>query len=428
MTEENPFYRKSNKIDPFFLVIITIIALFFIGYFLTIIINNQESSFHAKKDVRKAENRTPKIKEQVNSKTKSNESPIEDFEQTKKVEKVKKKKDAGFKTTPEKEKNIQAQKAYRSLISGNFSKALFYYKKIKKPNNGILFFMGVCHYKLGEYNKAYDILKDVVKNDNGNYSAKRFLAYTCYKLNKINESLKYTRDVIQKFDDYEIKAFRNKLIKEQNVMKDYDDLSTTSFKILFSHYEHVGIQRTVLNLLREANREIGVKTNYYPPQQIIVILYNNKDFKDITRAPSWAGGLYDGKIRIPIKNLQDNTKLLKRIIFHEYTHAYVHSITRKCPLWVNEGLAEYFSNSGVKKIGQVISLKKLEQTFPSGNKTAIVAAYRVSYSAVSYLINRYRMSSMMEFLNYMGKNISFREAFRKAFYISYNEFVSSWGK
>ena len=39
------------------------------------------------------------------------------------------------------------------------------------------------------------------------------------------------------------------------------------------------------------------------PEKIVVLLYPNQAFRDITRSPSWAGALNDGKIRVPVSGL-----------------------------------------------------------------------------------------------------------------------------
>jgi hypothetical protein len=44
----------------------------------------------------------------------------------------------------------------------------------------------------------------------------------------------------------------------------------------------------------------GAPVRYEPTQNIVVILYTQKEFVDITEAPSWVGALNDGKFRIPV--------------------------------------------------------------------------------------------------------------------------------
>ena len=54
-----------------------------------------------------------------------------------------------------------------------------------------------------------------------------------------------------------------------------------------------------------------------------MILYSNQQFRDITRAPAWAGGGYDGRIRLPVSGALRSPQSLDRVVIHEYA-PYVH--------------------------------------------------------------------------------------------------------
>src|SRR5687768_17815699 len=57
----------------------------------------------------------------------------------------------------------------------------------------------------------------------------------------------------------------------------------------------------------------------YPSVALDVILYSNKQFQDITRAPAWAGGGYDGRIRLPIGGALKSPQVLDRVRSEEHT-------------------------------------------------------------------------------------------------------------
>ncbi len=69
------------------------------------------------------------------------------------------------------------------------------------------------------------------------------------------------------------------------------------------------------------------------------------------------GGYFDtkdGKIRVPVRSAEDQKSLLRTVPFHEYVYALIHPITKICPLWIHEGLAEYFSKGPSQRVGRVI--------------------------------------------------------------------------
>jgi hypothetical protein len=97
--------------------------------------------------------------------------------------------------------------------------------------------------------------------------------------------------------------------------------------------------RAVESIERAADR-IGQALSAYPLEPVRVVLYTGEQFRDITRAPAWAGGAYDGTIRVPMRGALAEEKELDRVLAHEYTHALVHSLApRGVPKWLDEGLA-----------------------------------------------------------------------------------------
>ena len=57
------------------------------------------------------------------------------------------------------------------------------------------------------------------------------------------------------------------------------------------------------------------------------VLYTKQEFRDITLAPSWAGGLNDGRIRVPVEGLNSVTPELSRVLKHELTHSFVYQMS-----------------------------------------------------------------------------------------------------
>jgi len=102
----------------------------------------------------------------------------------------------------------------------------------------------------------------------------------------------------------------------------------------------------LLDVLNQAYVEVGMNLNSYPPGQIPVLIYTRRDFSRITASPGWAAGLYDGKIRIPLGGVNRVSAPLRAILFHEYTHVVVRTLSgNRCPTWLNEGMAEQIGRS-----------------------------------------------------------------------------------
>jgi hypothetical protein len=71
-------------------------------------------------------------------------------------------------------------------------------------------------------------------------------------------------------------------------------------------------------------------------------LYTQEAFRDVTRVPGWAGGVNDGRIRVPVQGMETVSDLLARILKHELTHSFVFQKTAgRCPTWLQEGVAQW---------------------------------------------------------------------------------------
>ena len=316
-----------------------------------------------------------------------------------------------------------------------YKKALPLFKSISETDLTALLYTGICYYWLEDYPKAQTYLEKSLQKDNTGFLAMKHLAFTHYKMDALDDSLDNAEAGLALLADGELQALRSKILREKKIMKYYGDTQKVNFRFQFSKEEHNDIKDKVHFILKEAYRVIGKQMNFYPEKPVTVILYNEKGFFDVTRAPGWAGGLYDGKIRLPIHGGVDGQEeVLKRVLHHEYVHALVHAITPRCPLWLNEGLAVYFTEDTAElrgygdKLGQAFPLKYLENRFPSRDTRLVLAAYLESYTAVAYLIDKYGLFRIKELLETLGKGESFESAFKSIFYTSYKRFVNTWGK
>lgn len=77
-------------------------------------------------------------------------------------------------------------------------------------------------------------------------------------------------------------------------------------------------------------------------QKIRVVLYRRAEFQSVTQLGDWAGGSFDGTIRVPIEDLRRQHGGLERTLRHELIHAFVHAVGGSTvPGWLNEGLAQW---------------------------------------------------------------------------------------
>ena len=325
------------------------------------------------------------------------------------------------------------ERAHGYFKAKNYKKALPLFKELAVTDKTMSVFLGICYYETGDYRNAHNCLDMALEADENNALTLKYLALTCYKEDDLENSLRYAEASLEIQFDTQLQALYSRLKREIKAMEGYGNTRRVNFNIVFSKFEHNEVRFVVIDILENAYREIGQQMETYPSTSVSVILYNEKKFFDVTRAPGWAGGLFDGKIHVPIRGMKLDEPLLKRVLYHEYTHALVHTITSKCPRWLHEGLAQYFEyffllSGRLRTIGQIIPLKRLEVGFPAGNPRVVALAYWESYSVVSYLVERYKLYRVKELLQDLGRGTDLNTAFSSAFSITYDRFVQTWGK
>jgi tetratricopeptide (TPR) repeat protein len=176
--------------------------------------------------------------------------------------------------------------------------------------------------------------------------------------------------------------------------------------------------RALASIERAADR-IGLVLSTYPSQPISVVLYTSEQFRDITRAPIWAGGAYDGTVRVPMRGALANPQELDRVLAHEYTHALVHSLApRNVPAWLHEGLAEALETDLNQVNGAANSeplpagaLAALQTSFGRFTGDQARLAYETSARAARQLLDEAGGFAVANLLRDLGQGVDFNEAF-----------------
>ena len=202
------------------------------------------------------------------------------------------------------------------------------------------------------------------------------------------------------------------------------------FTILFDGPPDQPMAARVSELVEIIYWQVGGALGAYPKDILTVVLYSKEQFRDVTQSPSWAGGLYDGRIRVPVAGRIDE-KELRRVLTHELTHAVVYSLApRGVPQWLNEGLAILMERGGVPPPASADAagpaLAQLEGSFAKLSPEDARVAYATSASAAQALLDRAGPMVIFNLLTNLGNGMKFDEAFERAALMPYSEFKQTW--
>ncbi|MBI3994554.1 MAG: tetratricopeptide repeat protein [Nitrospirae bacterium] len=335
--------------------------------------------------------------------------------------------------------------AWKQVEARQYQDALLNYQSaiLLKPDEPSFFAgQGLAYYRLNEGDRAVETLKRAVELDPNHPDVYIIIGDIYYQRDEIEMAAGYYEKGLEL--DPANEPLRRQLAKtrrEEKVETGFQRQASRAFTVKFEGREEQKAARQVLEDLEEAYREIGQAMSFYPPDPVTVILYTGQQFQDVTRSASWTKGIYDGKIRIPIGGAERNPELLRRVLFHEYTHAVVHGLSNglNVPTWLNEGLAVYFETGGrssregllfrqLRSGTPLVPLARLHGSFMGLSDAQASLAYAESEAAVRALVDRYDLYRVRQLLEDLGNRKTFPAAFADQFMVPYETFQSEWQK
>jgi tetratricopeptide (TPR) repeat protein len=328
------------------------------------------------------------------------------------------------------------QVAQGDLVSarGTLEEAL----DLDRTNVAILSNLATVFFRQGNYEKAEGLLRARLAIDRKDQRTYLFLGEAYYEQEKIGQAISIWKEGLQLGPNEAIAARLERARREYGVHNELGEIKSSHFILRYdttSSHSQIGDQ--ILATLEEQYRRFGSELTSQAPQTISVILYPDRAYFDITRAPGWSGGVYDGKIRIPIKGLYSVTADLQATLAHELTHSFMAALPgRGSPTWFLEGVAQVQEGktaandrkalARLQQSGDLIPLQKLRGSFINMPAGIADVAYAESLSAVDYMIARFGRSSIRNILDLMARNYNFENAFTTALQRSVSDFETAW--
>jgi hypothetical protein len=311
------------------------------------------------------------------------------------------------------QQELPAPAAWEALDRGDAEKAaaIFREELERSPSNAMLHYgAGYAAVALGRTDAAISSLKHAIECNPRLVPAMVLLSQVAYQaadldlavstLEKAAAVAPRDRRIAQQLDEWR---------REAALHGRFEERTTARFKVLFEGAAEKAIGERVAAVLESVYWRVGKALNTYPSETLMVILYTNKQFQDITRAPAWAGGGYDGRIRLPVGGALRSPKTLERVVTHEFVHAVIHDAAPTgTPTWIQEGLASYMESSDRTWVSQVlrradgrIPIEDLADGFDRFDGGTALVAYAESLLAGQLLCERLG-SNLGPFLQMLG--------------------------
>jgi tetratricopeptide (TPR) repeat protein len=319
------------------------------------------------------------------------------------------------------------EKGFQALQNGDTEKATSIFREAltRRPRDPqVLFGAGVAAQLQGQEQNAIALLTQAVQIEPRLTGAATILGDLLYRRGDLDLAINMYERALPNAPASVTEAMRQRLDawrEEASLPQNHDAIKDDRFTIGFDGPMQQKLAAHATSVLDAAFWRIGKTLGAFPSAPINIVLYSERQFHDITGAPEWAGGGFDGQIRIPVRGATQNLAEFDRVLTHELTHAMLKSVaTRNLPAWLNEGLAMYceghdsaLSERRLARARLFVPLAALQTSFTRLNALQAVVAYEESAFAARALLDRIGPSGLGQLLQDLSAGQTMAEAIER---------------
>jgi tetratricopeptide (TPR) repeat protein len=326
---------------------------------------------------------------------------------------------------------------------GNIDQARRYFENalhFQPENSTVLIYYAALLVRTGNPSQALSYAQRAVSASPNSPDAYTVLGYAQQASDHTRDAVASWKHSLELRPDPAVQQYLAKAQREQNVETDFTQRESGHFVL---HYEgkqtSESFREQILAALESDYDDLARDLGTPPRDNILVTLYTEQAFFDVTRAPSWSGALNDGKLRIPINGLNSMTPELARVLKHELAHTFINQLSAgRCPPWLHEGIAQFMEpkslGSDGRQLAQLfksqnnIPLNVLEGSFLRFSGGQAYLAYAESLAAVTYINDTYGMGDIQRILQLLSQGNSTEAALRATIHSDYGQLESEVAK
>ncbi|MGH9803817.1 MAG: hypothetical protein ACRD4D_01495 [Candidatus Acidiferrales bacterium] len=280
---------------------------------------------------------------------------------------------------------------------------------------------------------ALEHLRPVLDDPAYAFEAHRLQGRIYYQREELDRALAAWKRALTFQYDAELEALIEQVEREASIGKGLADRASGRFILRYEGGQESGsrLAASILAALDSTFDSIASDFNVLPREPIVVILYPNETFYELTGMPPWVHGLFDGKIRVPVRGLASLSPRLETTLRHELVHALLYLKTRnRAPRWLHEGLAQHIAGQQLlvqaREFTPLFEARDgrglwLVEDFFGGDQEQMLVAYQASLIVVETLERRYGRGDMERFLEALARGESVEQSLRSAFRLTFED-------
>ncbi|HEY6373705.1 MAG TPA: peptidase MA family metallohydrolase [Candidatus Sulfotelmatobacter sp.] len=322
---------------------------------------------------------------------------------------------------------------------GNIARSRQYFESalgFQPDNSTILVYYAAVLVRTGNAALALPYAERAVRTAPNSPDAYTMLGYSQFASDHTKEAVASWKRSLELRPDTTVQQFLAKAQREQSAESEFSQGESSHFVLHYEGKQTSESLRSQILAALESDYDDLVRDLGTPPRDnIVVTLYTEQAFFDVTHAPTWSGAINDGKLRIPISGLSSMTSELAHVLKHELAHSFITKLSgSRCPPWLHEGIAQFLEPRRLSGEGHQLSLlfkaqrniplNALEGSFNRFTGSEAYLAYAESLAAVSYINDSYGMSDIQRILERISQGNSTEAALRATIHSDYGQFES----
>jgi tetratricopeptide (TPR) repeat protein len=322
---------------------------------------------------------------------------------------------------------------------GNVAQSRQYFEsalRFQPDNSTILIYYAALLVRTGNASQALPYAQRAVRSAPSSPDAYTMLGYAQFASDHTRDAVASWKRSLELRPDATVRQLLAKAQREETVESDFSQGESSHFVLHYEGKQTSDALRPQILAALESDYDDLVRDLGNPPRDnILVTLYTEQAFFDVTHAPTWSGAMNDGKLRIPISGLTSVTPELARVLKHELAHSFITQLSAaRCPPWLHEGIAQFLEPKSLGgdghalaqlfKAQQNIPLNALEGSFANFSGVQAYVAYAESLAAVSYISDSYGMSDIQRILERLSQGSSTEAALRATIHSDYGQLES----
>ena len=322
------------------------------------------------------------------------------------------------------------------LEHGNIAQSRLYFEdalRFQPSSSTILTYYAAVLIRTGSANQALPYAQRAVQAGPTSPDAYAMLGFAQFASDHTKDAIASWKRSLELRPDPAVQRLMEKAEREQNAETDFAQNESSHFILHYEGQQTSSALRAQIVSILESDYDDLVRDLGTPPRDnILVTLYTQTAFFDVTHAPDWAGAIYDGKLRIPISGLTSVTPELARVLKHELSHAFIIKLSGgRCPIWLNEGVAQFLEPRNLGSNGHLLAvlyknqeqipLNALEGSFTHFSDSKVSIAYAESLAAVAYINDSYGLSDVQRILDRLSQGNSTEAALRATIHSDYGQ-------